>query len=152
MEQWKRFGRYAISNYGGVKSVETERPKKIKLHRDKKDYLRYGFYENHKMKTIRVHLLVWDLFGSNPRKGLHVDHIDENKENNKIDNLQLLTPQQNFIKTRSKKRDNYSSKYMGVSYDNGKWVARKKNNGKYKNLGRFSTEEEAYRACLSNTN
>lgn len=143
METWKKFGRYEVSNFGNVRSVNTERPKPIKLHKDGKGYLRYGFYEDNKIKTIRIHILVWDLFGVEERSGKHVDHKDENKENNHIDNLQLLTSRENFYKTRSTKRQKYSSKYVGVSFDNGKWVARKKIDGKYKNLGRFTTEEEA---------
>jgi len=143
METWKKFGRYEVSNFGNVRSVETERPKPIKLHKDKKGYLRYGFYENKKNKTIRVHLIVWELFGTKNRGGMHVDHIDENKANNHIDNLQLLTPRENFYKTRSAKRQNYSSKYVGISRDGSKWVIRKKIDGCYKSLGRFLTEEEA---------
>lgn len=146
MEEWKVFGRYAVSSFGRVKSVGTERPTLIKLQKDQKGYLRYCFYEGGKNKTIRVHILVWDLFGDKPRNNMHIDHIDENKENNHISNLQLLTPRENFYKTRMNKRQKYSSKYVGVSLDNGKWVARKKIDGVYKSLGRFLTQEEAYNA------
>lgn len=110
--------------------------------------MRYSFYENKKANTITIHTLVWDLFGNKSREKMTIDHIDEDKTNNNIGNLQLLQAKDNFHKTRKLKRDNYSSKYVGVSWlkRDKKWNARKKIDGKYKSLGNFRTEHEAYLA------
>ena len=134
-----------ISNYGDVKSVDTKRPMDRKCSKNIKGYLRISLFENGRLRTISLHTLVWDLFGDNDRKGFHVDHIDEDKENNYIGNLQLLSPRENFMKTRKIKRVNYSSQYIGVSLSSGdkKWNARKKIDGVYKSLGWFSSEYDA---------
>ena len=47
-----------------------------------------------------VHQVVWDTFGTGPvAKGMVIDHIDENKQNNHIDNLQILTIGENVSKS-----------------------------------------------------
>ncbi len=126
-EIWKPInghkGLYEISNHGLIKSLA--RNINIGQHRvwkKEEAFLKGGIsrgyrlvllYKNGKRKTFLIHRLVWDHFGNSPRNGrkLQVDHIDNNKLNNRIDNLQLLTAKENttkyhlFIKTsgRSKK-------------------------------------------------
>ena len=47
-----------------------------------------------------VHQIMWDTFGDTPAtKGMCIDHIDECKSNNHIDNLQLLTIGENVSKS-----------------------------------------------------
>lgn len=49
-------------------------------------------------KEFKVHQAVWVWFNGIVPDGFEIDHIDNNKLNNRIDNLQLLTPQQNYMK------------------------------------------------------
>ena len=63
---------------------------------------------------------------------LQTDHIDINSLNNRIDNLQMLTNQQNCSKKSSKpNRDNKSSGHKNIYYHNynKKWTFEKKING-----------------------
>ena len=146
MEEWKSFGKYEISNYGRVKSLSI-RPGIVKLHPNQKGYLRYTFNANNPIKTITIHTLVWDLFGDKERKkGLYVDHINENKEDNCIDNLQLLTNRENCSKGR--KKYNYTSQYTGVSRNKRDkcWIARIAIDGNYRHLGSFQDEYKAHLA------
>ena len=73
-----------------------------------------------------------------------VDHIDTNKLNNKLYNLQVITNRENT----SKDRKNGSSKYLGVSWNksNKNWSATILINGKPKYLGSFTNEKEASQA------
>ena len=45
-----------------------------------------------------AHVLVWEAFNGAIPEGYEVDHIDDNKQNNQLSNLQLLTRKQNMAK------------------------------------------------------
>lgn len=53
--------------------------------------------------TLGVHRVVYAWFNGFIPTGLVVDHINNNKQDNHKDNLQLLTPQQNIFKARKVK-------------------------------------------------
>jgi len=150
---------YSISNYGYVISEARELlMPNGGVHRKERTILASGLNgtgypiialcKNGKKKTFKVHLLVWDNFGDSLRNGqiLQVDHIDEDKTNPRIDNLQLLTNRQNISKYF--KIQKTSSKYTGVYRDNAtkKWKAKIQINGKIKHLGYFDDEYKAHLA------
>lgn len=161
-EIWKDIkgfeGEYKISNYGNVKSVERfifyMNPSPT-TKRIREKILRVSKMEGYLFVTIKknilpIHILVWDHFGNSRRKGrkIVVDHIDENKSNSRIDNLQLLTHQQNILKHYSITR----GKYPGVSKKRSRWAAYAKHedkNKKTKYIGTYDTPELAYEAYLS---
>ena len=152
-------GLYDVSNYGIIKSLAREW-KCGKGYTARKDetilattldnygYLAIGFNHKGKNETSQIHRVVWDAFGDKPRNGskLQVDHIDNNKLNNRIDNLQLLTNRQNTSKGFMIK--NTSSKYTGVSWVNRDkiWRAHIRINKKLKHLGHFKNEYDAHLA------
>lgn len=160
-EVWKDIngyeGLYQISNLGRVKSLSrnVERGEgklsireKIKhLGTDGGGYSNVCLYINNKAKRLIVHTLVWDAFGDRPRNGrlLQVDHIDNNKANNKIDNLQLLTNRQNVTKSAQTKPK--TSRFIGVRVDNRgkeiKWTAQIATKKEIKFLGVFDCESLA---------
>lgn len=72
-----------------------------------------------------------------------LDHIDGDKQNNKIENLRPASRAQNGMNRESYK--NSSSKYKGVYWrkDNNKWQAHIRINNKPKYLGYFTVEEDA---------
>lgn len=92
MEIWKQFegynGRYEISTYGRVKQDGT-----IKKHfYDWKGYPKIYLSDGDKNRKIYfVHRLVAMTFIPNPHKYPQVNHIDENKENNHVENLEWCT-------------------------------------------------------------
>lgn len=51
-------------------------------------------YNKEKKKTIKVHKLVANAFLG--KSNLQVDHIDRNKLNNKLNNLEYVTPKENI--------------------------------------------------------
>lgn len=149
-------GRYEVSNLGRVKSLSqtwiTYRGGKqskgetiLAQAKDGFGYLVVCLRNSNSTRTTRIHHLVWDHFGDKPRNGrvLQVDHIDNNKQNNHIDNLQLLNNRENVSKGCLLKHK--SSKYTGVSYDKvyNKWVARIRMGNINKNLGRYDSEIDA---------
>ena len=50
--------------------------------------------------TFFVHRLVWLAFRGEVPQGLQIDHIDQNMHNNRLDNLQLVTRNENVRKSR----------------------------------------------------
>ena len=119
-EIWKDIegydGDYQISNFGNVVSYKRNVPRTMKSTKDHRGYLRITLSKNNKKNRYKIHLLVYDYFGKGKRNGriIQVDHDDENKLNNRIDNLQLLTNRQNTTKSIDKTKT--SSKYIGVSW------------------------------------
>lgn len=94
-EIWKDIrdyeGIYEISNFGRVK-----REKKIlKSSKNSMGYYLVSLSKNGKSKTYSIHRLVAETFIPNPSNFSCVNHKDENKENNKLDNLEWCTYQYN---------------------------------------------------------
>ena len=100
-EQWKPvegYENYMISNLGRVKSLNykrTGKEKLLSLGKDSKGYLYVNLCKNGVGKPFKINRLVYSTFVEEIPEGLQVNHIDENKENNRLDNLNLMTPKEN---------------------------------------------------------
>jgi hypothetical protein len=76
-----------------------------------------------------------------------VDHKDHDTLNCQKENLRPCTNRQNqWNGVIPKKRSDHPSQYKGVCWENGKWRARIRQDGKKKQLGFFSDEWEAAEA------
>ncbi|MDP8269433.1 MAG: HNH endonuclease [Candidatus Tenebribacter davisii] len=149
-------GIYLISNYGYVISVAgqwighngTRQTKKrsiiLKPTINENGYKTNTLFMNGKHKIYRTALLVWNHFGSRKYNAAiyQIDHIDNNPPNNRIDNLQLLTPRENVTKAWLRKQSK-SSRYTGVSCHHGKWRAHIFYDSRLVSLGTFIKEEDA---------
>lgn len=92
-------------------------------------------------KIYLAHKLAWLwVYGDIPPI---LDHIDENKSNNKINNLRLSNKSLNGL-NQSKPHKDSKQLYRGISQTNsGKWMAKYCLNSKQIYLGSFDTEQEA---------
>lgn len=90
MEVWKDIkgyeGLYQVSNTGKVKSVRRNKILKKRLTFD--GYVKATLTVDRKAVDKRVHRLVAEAFIANPYNKPTVNHIDGNKENNNVDNLE----------------------------------------------------------------
>lgn len=101
----KGFPLYEISNYGNVRNAKTKKIRKQQITTN--GYLRVTLYNKSiKRYTFFVHRLVWLNFVGDIPNGLQINHKDENKTNNHLDNLELLTPKEN---------SNYGNRNKNVS-------------------------------------
>lgn len=91
-------GLYQASNNGKIYSKSTKRERSLGNHHT--GYLNCCLSKNNAPKTFSVHRLVWEAFNGKIPDGFHVDHIDGDRHNNKLENLQLLTKSENSRKAQ----------------------------------------------------
>ena len=104
-----------------------------------------------KHRHIKVHVLIAQAFLNHKPNGdntIVVDHIDNNKQNNELSNLQLITNRKNSTKDRNNKK---YSKHPGVTFSLGnmKWKSTIIIKGTTVYLGYFLREEEAAKSYLA---
>ena len=95
-----------ISNYGNVRSIRTGKLRKLQKHSD--GYYCLIFYINNKSHIKYLHRLIAETFIPNPNNLPEVNHIDGNKLNNSIDNLEWCTHRQNIIHAYKNQLINHS--------------------------------------------
>ena len=99
MEIWKDIkgyeGFYQISNKGNVKSLRRDRERILKSEIGKRGYPYVVFSVGGKRKTFKIHRLVAENFVPNPNNFPQVNHKDENKTNNSVENLEWCTSEYN---------------------------------------------------------
>ena len=98
---------------------------------------------------VQAHRLHWYIIHDQIESML--DHIDQDKDNNRIENLRRCTQSQNSRNVQPRGR----SKYMGVHLDKrgGKWISQASISRKKYHIGSFETELQAAHAydqfCLN---
>lgn len=119
-EKWKQIkgyeGLYEVSSYGRVRSIKREIKRKDKLFGgynyiedrilsagSNNGYKMVVLYDkNGKHKTYSVHKLVAKAFIPNPHKFKTINHLDENRSNNRVENLEWCTQKNNVRYSQTK--------------------------------------------------
>ena len=138
-EIWKDIkdyeGHYQVSNYGRVKSVPRVtsytnkagyessqfRDGQIKKEIDNgKGYKAVNLYKNNKGKLVYVHRLVAQAFIGEIPKGMVINHIDFDRSNNRLDNLEIVTySENNMHSAKSGRYDDKGGSKVRVYFKNG---------------------------------
>ena len=112
MEIWKDIdgyvGRYQISNYGNVLSLNyrnTGKAKRMKPKINKGGYKWIGLSDGKYRKPLLIHRLVAIAFIDNPNNFPEVNHKDENPLNCNVANLEWCTHQYNVRYSFNKHKD-----------------------------------------------
>ncbi len=103
-ENWKNidgFPGYQVSSNGNVRCFRnshgeiTDKPRFLNPLLNKDDYYYVDLYTmEHKQVHKRIHRLVAEAF-IGKQDGMVVNHIDGNKHNNQVDNIEWVTPEEN---------------------------------------------------------
>ena len=125
METWKDidgyFGKYQVSDIGRVKNSEGL---VMKQQITKDGYLSVALSVNGKQKRYQVHRLVAMAFLNNANKYPEVNHKDENKTNNNVNNLEWCSQEYNFYYGTGRARNNVQKQKPVEQLKNGeplKW-------------------------------
>ena len=93
-------GLYAVTPEGEVWSYRNECF--LKPHISNRGYLRVSLCKDGKMKHYSIHKLVAEAYIPNPENLPQIDHIDNNKMHNYVNNLQWITCRDNVRKGNNK--------------------------------------------------
>lgn len=103
--------------------VFSERAKKfLKPRPDKQGYLRVCFRIDGKSIDKQIHRLVAELFIREPKKDEVVNHLDFNKANNDISNLELVTQKENIQHSIKSGKWDYRKKGWGYKDGKRRWI------------------------------
>ena len=92
----KDFPDYLVTSHGRILSLKYGKIKEIKIKKNHKyEYFQVALCKNGKITYINVHRLVAQSFIPNPENKPQVNHIDENKTNNHMSNLEWTTEKEN---------------------------------------------------------
>lgn len=92
---WKEIagyeGIYEVSDTGLVRSLKFGKAKILKPQNNGNGYLHFRLCKNGKAKNTKIHRLVAEAFLPNPLGLETVNHIDEDKTNNNVSNLEWMS-------------------------------------------------------------
>ena len=89
-----------------------------------------------KGKGLKVHRIIWEMHNGQIPEGMQVDHINEKRNDNRIENLQILTSKQNISRSKKAKPSVWRNKYKIKR--NGNYL------GLFGTLGRAMMEYNTY--------
>lgn len=113
---------YQIYENGSVINIKTQ--KIIATQPNTRGYLTVNLWKNNKLKKMLVHRLVAENFIENPNNLPCVNHIDKNKQNNNVDNLEWCSYKENSQYSLREMRDAREAlphKIPVKTFRNGEW-------------------------------
>jgi len=147
----KDYSNYAVSNFGNVENVKTGRILKASID-NTTGYYKVSLYKNKIAKSYYVHQLVAEAFLDNPDDKLCVDHIDNNKLNNIINNLRYATHTENNRNAKLSSKNTSGVKGVSFYQPLNKWNAYIYIDGIRIHLGYYDNIDDAKQARINRAN
>ena len=150
-EEWKQYEPYPsywVSSLGNVKRIyKSGKEHILKPSIDYKGYGKIDLIRKPQRVQGKIHRMVAECFIPNPDNKPFVDHINENKADNRVENLRWATNSENQ-QNISSNRSNCTSGYKGINAKTHKgkfvgWRVRIRVCGKRIELGTYKDIEEA---------
>ncbi|MFT8488006.1 NUMOD4 domain-containing protein [Oenococcus sicerae] len=143
VEIWKDIpgyeGLYQVSNLGRVKSFDRlivrkqgnylSKGKILKGFRQNNNYLIADLYNAKIRRHYLIHRLVAQAFIPNPNHYPQINHKDENKSNNCVENLEWVTAKQNMNYGTAINRRLQKTDYKKIGKDKEKYISALSSNG-----------------------
>ncbi len=127
---------YSLSNYGDIRRDSDNYM--MHPYTSCQGYVTYRIKKNNNTNRYKLHVLMAKYFLPNPLNLPVVDHINRDKNNNKLSNLRWTTHQTNAA--NQVKRQNTKSKYKGLRWHNTKWEVYITQNYKKHYIGGLHTD------------
>lgn len=127
-------GLYQIDNQGNVFSLKYGKRRKLSVGVQSQGYLSVMLCKDGKPNRFRIHRLVAQAFLPNPNNLPQVNHKDEDKTNNKANNLEWCTAQYNL---------DYSDVWRKSAKAKSKHILQYTKDGQF--IKEYPSIEEAYR-------
>ena len=145
------FPGYEVSDHGNVRNMTTGRV--LKPVKDSIGYEKVNLCNNFKKaSSMRIHRLVALSFLIKPEGKEYVDHINNNKTDNRLENIRWCSNKENMQNQKIRKNNTSSAK--GVSYNTRKnrWETYIQANGKKTRIGYFKNLDDAIIARKAKAN
>lgn len=147
-EIWKDIegykGKYMVSNLGRVKSLnynKTGKERILKARDNGRGYLFVSLWKDAKGKHYLVHRLVATAFCENPSGYKEINHINEDKSDNRADNLEFCSHSYNNSYNDKAKKVGEKLKGKKLSEVHKKKIAEKQRNDPKKSKPVFSVDK-----------
>lgn len=154
-EEWKKIEdtNYSISSFGRIRNDLKNRF--LKGTKSSNGYLRVVI---RKKRAERIHLLVAKYFLKKPENTTEINHIDGNKINNKVNNLEWTTHRENIIHAYKNNLMDLHTKAHGEAHINAKLSTKdvekikylRNKNITYKEISRIMNISHQYAAKICN--
>ena len=95
--KWKQindYPNYYVSNYGSIKNIKKNTL--LTPYLNERGYLTIFLYNNGQRKRFAVHRVVAEAFLPNPNNLPQINHLDECKTNNNVNNLEWISQKDNL--------------------------------------------------------
>jgi DNA-binding XRE family transcriptional regulator len=127
-EIWKiieDFSDYSVSNLGRVKRIipdkHNHKLKILKQNKNSGGYFKVDLWKNGKYKTKYIHRLVFETHIGKLEEGYDAHHINENRENNFVENLEKVPKKEHIsFHTKGDRNPNFGIKRLGKNNPNFK--------------------------------
>ncbi len=165
MEIWKYIegceGIYQVSNYGDARSVNRAIlhwaggrsniiGRKLKPHINSNGYKQIVLSIKGKTKSVILHKLVANTFIKKSKNNLQVNHIDGNKLNNFVSNLEFVTAKDNMLHAyKIGLRNNGSKHHLSKLTETKVLLIRKKYKPRTVSCAKLASEFGVSRGCVS---
>lgn len=114
-------GKYVLFEDGRIVSYARKKPQELIGKTTKGGYRMVILYDEKSNRTYKnVHRLIAEAFIPNPHSLREVNHIDGNKLNNSVSNLEWVTTQQNVLHCR----DNLKNRNHKITMDDAREIRR----------------------------
>ena len=135
------YSKYNVSNFGRIKRLDTN--KVLSSCLDKDGYLRTGITNDAGTRVkIYIHIQVAYAFLGPRLNNNELNHIDENKANARLDNLEYISKRENITYSAKNKVMRY------VTLHKGRYQSSLFHNGKTIYLGRHDNELDAHNVAV----